>query len=49
MNAPVTVPVIIAQPDKMNTLNVKAGPVKGEQKVDNNEMEMQFTMRSEGT
>ena len=33
--------------DKVNTLNVKAGPVTNEKKVDNNEMELQFIMRPE--
>jgi CARDB len=33
--------------DKVNVLSVKAGPVKGEKKVDNNSTELQFIMRAE--
>jgi len=33
--------------DKVNILNVKAGPVPNEKKVDNNEMELKFIMRPE--
>lgn len=32
----------------VNVLEVKAGPVENEKKVDNNEMQMKFIMRSEG-
>ncbi|MHB8894627.1 MAG: CARDB domain-containing protein [Candidatus Geothermincolia bacterium] len=35
--------------DIVNSLKVTAGPVAGEQKVDNNTMEMQFIMRSDST
>ncbi len=35
--------------DKVNTINVKAGPVRFEKKTDNNEMELQFVMRAKGT
>lgn len=33
--------------DKLNIMKVKAGPVEGEKKVDNNESELTFIMRSE--
>jgi hypothetical protein len=33
--------------EKVNVLSVKAGPVTGEKKTDNNQMEIQFIMRAE--
>ena len=33
--------------DKVNILKIKAGPVKDEKKIDNNETELRFIMRSE--
>lgn len=35
--------------DKVNIIKVKAGPVQDEKKVDNNEMELRFIMRAEGS
>ncbi|MBU1671265.1 MAG: hypothetical protein KKF41_05965 [Actinobacteria bacterium] len=35
--------------DKVNTMNVVAGPVRFEKKTDNNQMELQFVMKAQGT
>jgi hypothetical protein len=32
--------------DKVNVLSVKAGPVSGEKKIDNNEMQIKFIMQT---